>query len=228
MKSIIHPAINKRNVKAYVNKLKKEGKIFEHDNLLFDTKSLLDTTYKCDSKICLKIKKGVYYGSCCTDYSVDLKKAEEKKIAELLKIGEKICAKDYPWVLKERLYERNRDKSHYLRHRKDKSCVLGVVKDGVILCILDILAKKHKLKRTEYKPSVCFSWPFDCVRHGKKILVTTINGHNAKYLSQNTAGLRCVSGKEGKAAHTALTEQLIHYTGEKAHKALITRKKIVS
>ena len=223
MKTIIHPAINKKKLKTYINKLEKAGKIFEHKGLLFDTKALLETGYTCDPRICLKKKKDVYHGSCCTDYSVDLTKAEEKKIAEILKIGEKECLKNYPWVLKEKLYHNNKDKSHYLRHRKDNSYVLSVVKGGIILCVLDLLAKKHKLKRTDYKPSICFSWPFDCMHHGKKTFVTTINGHNAKYLSQGTSGLRCVSGKEGSAAHESLTEQIKHYTGEKAHKELMKR-----
>ncbi len=221
MKTIIHDPVNKRKFKVYVNKLKKENKILEHGGFLFDTKALLDTGYTCDPRVCLKKKKGIYHGSCCTDYSVDLTKEEEKRIHKLLKIGKKECGEKYPWVLKEKLYERNRDGSHYLRHRKNNTCALSVIEGGVILCVLDLLAKKHKLKRTHYKPSTCFSWPFECMRHGDKTFVTTINGHNSKYLSQGTAGLKCVSGKVGNAAHESLEEQIKHYTGDKAHKALL-------
>ena len=225
MKTIIHPAINKRKLKVYINKLSKEGKLFEHEGLIFDTKALLETAYTCDPRICLKHKKGVYHGSCCTDFSVDLSKEEESRIHEILKIGGKEAAKNYPWVLKEKLYEKNRDGSHYLRHRKNNTCALSVVKGGIILCVLDLLAKKYKLKRTSYKPSTCFSWPFDCMHYGDRTFVTTINGCNSKYLSQGTSGLRCVSGKEGPAAHVSLAEQITHYTGEKAHEELLKRKK---
>jgi hypothetical protein len=221
MKTIIHDPINKRKLGVYIKKLKKEGKIFEHGNLMFDKKSLLETRYTCDPRICLRVKNGVYHGSCCTDYSVDLTKEEENKITELLETGKKECLKKYPWVLTEKLYERNHDGSHYLRHRKNNTCALSVVKGGVILCVLDLLAKKFELNRALYKPSTCFSWPFDCMRLGDKIFVTTINGKNSSYLSQGTSGLRCVSGLEGKAAHKALASQIKHYAGEKAHKMLL-------
>jgi len=80
MKTIIHDPINKRKLGIYIKKLEKEGKILEHGDLLFDKKSLLETRYTCDPRICLKVKNGVYHGSCCTDYSVDLSKEEEDKI----------------------------------------------------------------------------------------------------------------------------------------------------
>lgn len=223
MKTIIHEPINKRKAGIYLRKLEKEGKIIRHGNLLFDAKSLLETRYKCDPRICLKVKKGIYHGSCCTDYSVDLVKEEENRIRELLEAGRKECMKKYPWVIGEKLYERNRDGSHYLRHRKDNTCVLSVVKDGVILCVLDLLSKKLGLGRAHYKPSTCFSWPFDCMSIGDKTFVTTINGENSKYLSQGTSALRCVSGKEGGAAHIALAGQIRHYAGDKAHKTLLKK-----
>lgn len=227
MKTIIHDPINKRKFRVYLNKLRREGKLFENGRFIFDVKSLLETRYVCNPAICLKEKKGVYHGSCCTDYSVDLTKEEEGRISKIISTGKEECLKKYPWVISEKLYERNRDGSHYLKHRKNNTCVLSVIKGGVILCVLDLLAKKYKLKRAVYKPSTCFSWPFDCMRLGDKIFVTTINGNNAKYLSQGTSSLRCVCGKEGAAAHTALVEQIKHYTGRKAYKALMKKAKTI-
>jgi hypothetical protein len=224
MKSILHEAINKRNTQRYIRETEKNGGIMRSGKFIFDLQSLLGEKYECNPALCLKKKKSQYHGSCCTDYSVDLSKKEENAIRALLKKTRADCEKEFPWVLTEKVFVKNRDGSHYLEHRdKNNTCVLSVVRDGVILCVIDILVKKYGLKRTKYKPSTCFSWPFHCVRTEGKILVSSINNINGPAFSQDTACLPCVSGKHGKSALESLKEQFSHYLSGAEYKALLKK-----
>ena len=99
--------------------------------------------------------------------------------------------------------------------------MLSVVRGKALRCLRDLISIKNGLKRTEYKPAVCYSWPLESIKVDKKIFVTTICGHNGYYLSQQTCALGCVSGKMDVVAAFSLAEQLEKYLGRKTVHKLI-------
>jgi hypothetical protein len=220
MKTILHIPNNKAKLKQYISILRKNGGVVEFDNYIFDTYSLFHTTYECDSSKCLKLKGKKYHGCCCTDYTVDIEPKERKKLEKFIEDNKAEFAEKYPWVLKEKVFKK--DKSGiYLNHRKDGSCILSVIKGKALLCLVDLISIKKGLKRTEYKPAVCYSWPLETIKVDKKIFVTTICGHNGYYLSQQTCALGCVSGKMDVVAAFSLAEQLEKYLGKSVVHKLI-------
>jgi hypothetical protein len=222
MKTILRKAKSKRGLKEYISILRETGHLLEFGKYIFDIKSLFYTSYACMPEVCLKKSGGYFYGSCCTDYIVDISAVEKKKIEKMLVSAKNECEKNFGWVLKEKIFKKDRKGRFYLAHRKNNTCALSVVKDGLILCVIDLLAEKYGLKRTEYKPSVCFSWPLDCIKApGDKIFVTVINSGNGGFLKQNTGELKCVSGSCGNASADSLSEQLEKYLGQKDHAKLI-------
>jgi len=224
MHNIIHRPINRRKFAVYVRKLEKAGKLFRYKKFVFDLESMMSVNYACDPGLCLKVTDGHYHGSCCTDYSVDLSHGEKLALISLLEKSIHECAVKYPWLLTGKIFKRNRNKTHYLAHRPEGPCVFGKIEGNRILCIVDLLCAKLKLKRTMYKPSTCFSWPFELIdmeNSEKEVFVTFINAVNAKYMSQDTACLKCVSGQHGAPAYISMKSEIEHYTGKKAYKAML-------
>ncbi len=224
MKTIIHKPNNKKKLNAYIRNLRKRGKLIEFGRYIFDTEALFEVRYECDPIHCLREVKGEHFGSCCTDYAVDLEPYEKKRLEEIVRKGKKICAEKYPWVLKEKLFKKQKSGS-FIKHRKNNTCAFSVIENGRILCVVDLLAKELKLDRKYYKPSTCYSWPFDCLRtEDKRIFVSVINKNNGKYLVQATGDLKCVSGRVGKPAAESLKEQLKAYLGDGIYKALLKKR----
>ncbi|HDQ26638.1 MAG TPA: hypothetical protein ENN43_07855 [bacterium] len=223
MKTIIHLPNNKKKLRSYINGLKKRGMTIEFGKYIFDAEALFYFRYECDPVHCLRELKGRHFGSCCTDYTVDLACGEAAGIYRALEKGARLCAEKFPWVLKEKILIKNRNGTFYIRHRKNNTCALSFVKDNRIFCVIDAIAEEYGLSRKKYKPSVCYSWPIECVEYNGKTFVTVINKKNGRYLSQITGNLKCVSGKVGGAAAFSLKSHFIDYLGERVYNALIGR-----
>lgn len=224
MRDIIHKPNNKRKLEAYIRILEKRGKLIRFGRYIFDAEALFETRYECDPARCLREASGRHFGSCCTDYSVDLEPYEKKRLEQIVRKGRKICAKKYPWILNERLFKKDKS-GWYINHRKNNTCAFSVIENGRILCVVDLLAKELKLERKHYKPTTCYSWPFDCLRtEDKKIFVSVINKKNGKHLVQVTGALKCVSGSAGKPAAESLKEQLKSYLGKGIYRALMKKR----
>lgn len=220
MKTIIHKPNNKKKLRAYIHSQRRRGKLIEFGKYIFDAESLFEVRYDCDPIHCLREVKGEHFGSCCTDYAVNLEEYEKKRLLSIIKKGKKICAEKYPWVLSEKLFRRDRN-GPFIKHRVNNTCAFSVVKEGRILCVVDLLVKEFKLSRKYYKPSICYSWPFDCVRtEDGRMYVYVINKKNGKHLVQATGELKCVSGKMGRPASESLKEQLEAYLGKKVYEKL--------
>jgi hypothetical protein len=221
MKTILRKAKSGSRLDEYIGILRETGHLLEFGKYMFDVRSLFYTSYACRPEVCLKKRGGYYYGSCCTDYIVDISAVEKKKIEKMLASLKNECEKNYGWVLKEKIFKKDRKGRYYLAHRKNNTCTLSAVKDGLILCVIDLLAEKSGLKRADFKPSVCFSWPLDCIKSGDRVFVTVINSGNGIFLKQNTGELKCVSGSCGSASADSLSEQLEKYLGKKDHAKLL-------
>ncbi len=198
--------------------------LFKYGKYVIDIESMTKVNFACSPDLCLKVKNGRYYGSCCTDYLVDVALSEQLALVKLLERSIDICAKKYPWLLKKKIFKKNKKGVYYLTHKENGACVFGKTRGNKIFCVVDLLCEELKLDRKKYKPSTCFSWPFELIdmeNKEKETFVTFINAMNAKYMSQDTACLKCVSGRYGRPAYLSMKNEIIHYTGQKTYSAML-------
>lgn len=228
--------------RQYLADLDEKGLLLKIDNIAVDAEQLVLRTFQCNTEYCVRCKgKGAnmeYVGSCCTDLSVDVSKAEVEGFVELAKMARKNL--DLPKkepvrvnierILTGKITEENEDGELELKHKRNGSCIMSWIDDaGQLRCSINTLVDRLNLKIEDYKAVPCYLFPLHYAEFGDDYILTVLSEETRFWIEQHrdVAKLRCLRLPEPDSppAYEFLRYEIEYLLGKRFYRELDKRAK---
>lgn len=223
--------------RRYVADLEERDLLLKIDNIAVDAEQLVLRTFQCNTGYCVRCKGRAsnmeYVGSCCTDLSVDVSKAEVAGFVELAKMAKKKLKFDksdpvrqnIERILDDKITEENEDFELELKHKRNGSCVMSWIdKTGQLRCSINTMVDRLGLKIEDYKAVPCYLFPLHYAEFGDDYILTVLSEETRFWIEQHrdVAKLRCLRLPEPDSppAYQFLRYEIEYLLGKRFYREL--------